>query len=251
MLLVLLMRHGQSEANATHRDVPDPALTELGESQADAWRRRTRRWDLETILVSPLLRCVQTAARAFGAHEGATWQVEPAAREHWWELAQNRGLGCSNDAAVLAAQLGRLPRSGLTAAALEDAVGAPSEHWRPEDESKASKRELGRRSARATLALVTDLARRAAAGEKRVAVVCHWGVLAALADADAENCDVVGLLFAPHAPVAAEAQPRERKNVYKDAAKALGFTYDVIGPVKADSARIPILERSWPPPEEL
>ena len=39
-----------------------------------------------------------------------------------------------------------LPSHGLATATIEDAVGAPSEHWDPGDESKASKRSLGRRS---------------------------------------------------------------------------------------------------------
>ena len=46
--------------------------------------------------------------------------------------------------------------------------------------------------------------------------------------------------FAPHAPRV--DPPRERKNVYKDAARALGFSYDVLGPWKADGPRIPLLE---------
>ena len=237
MLLVLLMRHGESQANATREDLPDPELTTRGAAQADAWRQRAARWDLETVLVSPLLRCVQTAARAFGACESGAWRLCPAAREHWWHMAQSRGrLG-----AGLAPFLDALPPCGLAARDVFAAVGEPSEHWDPDDEATQSKRELGRRAARATLALVTDLARRAAAGERRVVVVCHWGVLAALADADADNCDVVGLLFAPHAPRVGEA-PRERKNVYKDAARALGFSYDVLGPWKADGPRIPLLE---------
>ena len=236
MLLVLLMRHGESQANATREDLPDPELTTRGAAQADAWRQRAARWDLETVLVSPLLRCVQTAARAFGACEGAAWRLCPAAREHWWHMAQSRGrLGSG-----LAPCLDALPPCGLAARDVFETVGEPSEHWDPDDEATQSKRELGRRAARATLALVTDLARRAAVGEKRAVVVCHWGVLAALADADADNCDVVGLLFAPHAPRV--DPPRERKNVYKDAARALGFSYDALGPWKADGPRIPLLE---------
>ena len=35
---VLLLRHGQSEANQQGRDVPDPLLTDLGRCQASAWK---------------------------------------------------------------------------------------------------------------------------------------------------------------------------------------------------------------------
>lgn len=232
MLLVLLMRHGESEANATKQDIPDPDITALGVAQADAWRARSATWELETVLVSPLLRTIQTAARAFGAHPSARWQLCPAAREHWWDMRQSRGrLG-----GEIAPALAELPACGLTAEAVVAAIGAPTEHWHPTEEAAASKRELGRRSARATLALATDLTRRAAAGEKRVAVVCHWGVVSALTDVDAANCDVVGLLF--HPGPAAESG---RRNAYRDAVAALGWSYDVLGPWTSADA-IPLLE---------
>ena len=54
---------------------------------------------------------------------------------------QNRG----RLAADLLPDLVDLPSHGLTNATIEDAVGAPSEHWDPADEAKASKRSLGRR----------------------------------------------------------------------------------------------------------
>jgi broad specificity phosphatase PhoE len=68
MMLVLLMRHGESVANFTHEESFDPSLTDLGASQASAWRECARTWDL----VSPLLRCIQTAAHALGASR-ARW----------------------------------------------------------------------------------------------------------------------------------------------------------------------------------
>jgi len=88
---------------------------------------------------------------------------------------QNRG----RLAAELLPDLVELPSHGLAAATIESAVGAPSEHWDPVDETNASNRALGRRSAVATLALVSDLCARADRGaEKKLAVVCHWGVIA-------------------------------------------------------------------------
>jgi broad specificity phosphatase PhoE len=174
MLLVLLLRHAESTSNVGD-DVEDPALTDVGVAQADAWRERASHWSLDAIVVSPMLRCVATAARALGACNCSRWEVCPAAREHWWMHKQNRG----RLAAELLPDLVELPSHGLAAATIESAVGAPSEHWDPVDETNASNRALGRRSAVATLALVSDLCARADRGaEKKLAVVCHWGVIA-------------------------------------------------------------------------
>ena len=142
MLLVLLLRHAESTSNVGD-DVEDPALAATGVAQADAWRERTASWTLDAILVSPMLRCIATAARALGACNCSRWEVCAAAREHWWVHLQNRG----RLAADLLPDLVDLPSHGLTNATIEDAVGAPSEHWDPVDEAKASKRSLGRRSA--------------------------------------------------------------------------------------------------------
>mmetsp|Transcript_27859 Transcript_27859/g.83591 ORF Transcript_27859/g.83591 Transcript_27859/m.83591 type:complete len:301 (-) Transcript_27859:59-961(-) len=236
MLLVVLIRHGESQANATGADVLDPALTDVGAAQADAWRSRASTWPrLDAVLVSPLYRCVATAARALGACEAAAWECCPAAREHWWMCQQNRG----RYAAELLPDLVSLPPHGLSAEAIEAAVGAPSEHWRPDEEATASKRQLGKRAALATLALVHDLCRRADAGaEKRVAVVCHWGVIQALTDVDAENCDVIALLFSPAAGVVDQRWGPQRR-----AAAERGWAWEVLGPFAArDAARIPLLE---------
>lgn len=74
MLLVVLIRHGESQANATGADVLDPALTDVGAAQADAWRSRASTWPrLDAVLVSPLYRCVATAARARDAARHSNW----------------------------------------------------------------------------------------------------------------------------------------------------------------------------------
>ena len=135
MLLVLLLRHAESTSNVGD-DVEDPALTATGVAQADAWRERTASWSLDAILVSPMLRCIATAARALGACNCSRWEVCAAAREHWWVHQQNRG----RLAADLLPDLVDLPSHGLAKATIEAAVGAPSEHWDPADEAKASGR---------------------------------------------------------------------------------------------------------------
>ena len=234
MLLVLLLRHAESTSNVGD-DVEDPELTLTGVAQADAWRERTASWSLDAILVSPMLRCVATAARALGACNCSRWEVCAAAREHWWVHKQNRG----RLAADLLPDLVDLPSHGLSTATIEDAVGAPSEHWDPVDEAKASKRALGRRSAAATLALVNDLCARADRGEDRkIAVVCHWGTIAALSDADAPNAGVVGLAFTP----AADRPADPRWSCHRRAAADLGWHWDVVGPFAADAPAIPCVE---------
>ena len=131
MLLVLLLRHAESTSNVGD-DVEDPTLTATGVAQADAWRERTASWSLDAILVSPMLRCIATAARALGACNCSRWEVCAAAREHWWVHKQNRG----RLAADLLPDLVDLPSHGLTNATIVAAVGAPSEHWDPVDEAE-------------------------------------------------------------------------------------------------------------------
>ena len=144
-MLVLLMRHGESVANLTHEDCFDPSLTELGASQASAWRECARTWDLDAVLVSPLLRCVQTAAHALGGASRARWMIVPEAREHWWDLEQCRGR-LKTDLEPLIEQLPFNDKLSL------DRIAQPSEHWDPAAEATASKRELNRRCKRASLA---------------------------------------------------------------------------------------------------
>ena len=58
---LILLRHGQSEAQATRTDPPDPLLTDLGSVQASAWRGNTGQFPVECVLISPLRRAVGDA----------------------------------------------------------------------------------------------------------------------------------------------------------------------------------------------
>ena len=85
---VLLLRHGQSEANATRRDMPDPPLTELGRVQATAWKGAIGRFGAEAVLVSPLRRALETALLAYDRVDVPV-EVCRHARELWWDEQAN------------------------------------------------------------------------------------------------------------------------------------------------------------------
>ena len=85
---VLFLRHGQSEANASGRDVPDPHLTGLGAMQAKSWKGIIGAFGSDVVIVSPLRRAIQTALLAF---DGVDIPVEVVrhARELWWNEQAN------------------------------------------------------------------------------------------------------------------------------------------------------------------
>lgn len=82
---VYLIRHGQSEFNAVHKEGdPDPMifdarLTELGVSQANAARQMVQDLGIELVIASPLTRAIQTALHIFG--EQCQLKIMPGARE--------------------------------------------------------------------------------------------------------------------------------------------------------------------------
>jgi len=165
---ILLLRHGQSEANATKRDVPDALLTELGRAQAAAWKGVIGRFGAEVVLVSPLRRALQTALLAFDKVD-VPIEVCRDARELWWDEQANT----PSTPDTIYALLRELPRGdevcGVEEALLETADTPQSEH----DSIESMKKVLQHRC------------------EDCVAVVCHWGVINALCGDGADNCTVV------------------------------------------------------------
>ena len=79
---LLMIRHGQSEANVGTPCAPDCSLTELGTSQARDAARRLASLDLTgfTGVVSPYRRAVQTA-REISAATGIEFAEDEAVRE--------------------------------------------------------------------------------------------------------------------------------------------------------------------------
>ena len=165
---ILLLRHGQSEANATGRDLPDPPLTELGRVQASAWKGAIGRFGAEAVLVSPLRRAVETALLAYDKVDVLV-EVCCHAREMWWDEQQNT----PGTPEALAAVLRSLPR-GDEVCGVEEALVETAQTPQSEDESIEAMRETLR-----------------GRPEDCVAVVCHWGVINALCGDGADNCTVV------------------------------------------------------------
>lgn len=79
---LLMVRHGQSEANVGASTDPDCALTALGLEQARSVAKRLARFDLSGFvgLTSPYRRAVQTA-EAIALAVGVKFETEPDLRE--------------------------------------------------------------------------------------------------------------------------------------------------------------------------
>lgn len=88
---LLMIRHGQSQANVGASTDPDCELTDAGLEQARALARRLMRFDLIgfTGLTSPYCRAVQTA-EAIALATGLQFQVDPDIRE-WGPAATVAG----------------------------------------------------------------------------------------------------------------------------------------------------------------
>jgi len=162
------MRHGESQANVSRHDVPDPNLTAVGLAQAKSWQETIGDFGAEIVLVSPLRRTVQTACHAF-KYEEVPFLLCRCARE--------LGCGCGEntihlDATQMKRMLGNLPR-GSEVHGIEQALyEAPDD---PVDELASLEQ------------LKVTIAKRP---ESVVAVVCHFGVINALTGFRAQNCDV-------------------------------------------------------------
>lgn len=165
---VFLLRHGQSEANAQRIDVPDPLLTDLGRMQASAWKGAIGRFAVETVLVSPLRRAIQTALLAY---DGVDVHIEACrhAREMWWDEKANWP---AKSPAELDSLLKSLPRGG-DVCCLEMALESADVPQSERDSIRALKEELASRP------------------EDSVCIVCHWGVINALTGENADNCELV------------------------------------------------------------
>ena len=88
---VLFIRHGESVANVEakqkipYRDhTVDAPLTPLGMRQARSWRRASPSWGVETVLVSPLARAIQTADAVFSELPEQRMEICLSIRERWW-----------------------------------------------------------------------------------------------------------------------------------------------------------------------
>lgn len=165
---IYLLRHGESEANISRRDVPDPNLTHLGMAQAKSWQETIGDFGADVVLVSPLRRAVLTACHAF-RYEEVPLVLCRFAREIGWCCNENT---IHSTVPSMEKLLKKLPR-GDEVQGVEEALVAASDD--PPDEMASLQR------------LKVVLASRP---EQNIVVVCHFGVIAALSGCRAKNGDI-------------------------------------------------------------
>jgi hypothetical protein len=165
---IFLMRHGESEANISRRDIPDPNLTKLGLAQAKSWVENIGDFLPDIVLVSPLRRAVQTACHAF-EYEEVPMIFCRFAREIGWSCNENT---IHSSQASMARMLEDLPGGDEISGAVEALTPALDD---PPDEMASLQR------------LKMVLASRP---ERHIFVVCHFGVIAALSGCRAKNGDI-------------------------------------------------------------
>lgn len=165
---IFLMRHGESEANISRRDVPDPNLTPLGLAQAKSWQESIGDFEPNIVLVSPLRRAVHTACHAF-CYEEVPLLFCRFAREIGWCCNENT---IHSTPEQMQAMLEELPR-GEELHGMREALHAAADD--PPDEMSSLQR------------LKVEIARRP---EHNIFVVCHFGVIATLTGSRAKNGDI-------------------------------------------------------------
>jgi hypothetical protein len=165
---IYLMRHGESEANISRRDVPDPNLTQLGLAQAKSWQESIGNFQPDIVLVSPLRRTVLTALHAF-SYEEVPFLLCRFAREIGWSCNENTIYSTPQK---MVDMLSELPRGDEVHGVAEALIAAPDD---PPDEMASLQR------------LKVVLASRP---ERTIVVVCHFGVIAALTGCRAKNGDI-------------------------------------------------------------
>lgn len=159
---VLLLRHGESLANAAaDHNIGNPRLSALGRDQARAWAGKLGSLGIECVLVSPLLRAVETAALALAGLEGCRMELCRHARELYWNNAENT-LGGAEEVRALLSQY-NIDMGGVSRAFEGDS----------REEEHTSIADL-----RAVLRGRT---------EQTVLIVCHWGVIDAMCGEQVEN----------------------------------------------------------------
>jgi broad specificity phosphatase PhoE len=202
---VILIRHGQSKANAAgsaaevdHQSPQwlDAPMTALGRSQASSWSGVAPTWDVDEVWCSPLSRAMETACRVF-ANVDVPIRITPYAREGWWHCSENRGRlahaieagtdGTSDE--VRWPKLSSLPGSHKLRG-LERVAKPLPKLYDPEEESRlhAQEKELFALWEDAIEELKRELA---ASKARRIALVCHWGIIEQLTKEDVENCTVI------------------------------------------------------------
>ena len=166
---VYLLRHGQSETNATGEEgIQDPLLTALGRDQATAWRGKLHLLRADCVLVSPMRRALQTALLAFDATD-VPIEMCTEAREWCGGVVENQ----------------------LSSLADVRATICQSERIRGLETAYGQGLSLGARSLKKTKGEMYGVLR-SRLDDSVVVVVCHSGVIRALCGGEeADNCMLI------------------------------------------------------------
>lgn len=211
--VIFFIRHGQSLANVARNepqrgeDPDDPKfrdtlLSPLGEQQAKLLAERvipSLQPQPSAIVCSPLRRAIQTTYLAFGSIQPSLpVYLSSLVREIYWLDIESRGLPISTlrETLNVLTQLG----SQVDATSLAWLESGSDRFWQPDEEhelvgSSTGSRELERRKKLVLSLLLQSLYNDRP--EHCIAVVCHWGVIMALLDIDAKNCDVIKVVVGP------------------------------------------------------
>jgi len=153
VMLLYLIRHGQSEGNIVKYDVPDGLLTPLGLQQAEETARLLQGEQIDRIIASPLRRAVQTAS-ALQRKTGVSIEV-------WRDLSEMREIPAYRF----------LGRQGI----LELCPGAGFEDDYPEDGFDMGDEPVQQAHERA-VRVTQRLRNRFGETDQRVAVFAHAGL---------------------------------------------------------------------------
>ena len=143
MKKVYLIRDAQTWSSQKETDLPDAenGLSDRGDAEVQYMAETLPSLQIESVLVSPLLGAMQTAAKAMINSElsTTTFRVSPAAREVLdWTRPQHRGRLLE----ALQSDIDGLPEGfGARFANLED-LETPSDFWNPEKEAGMTQLEV-------------------------------------------------------------------------------------------------------------
>jgi len=203
---IIFIRHGQSVANSSgHLSEEEPLnprwwdspITAKGQMQASSWAGVAPSWDVDEVWCSPLCRAMETACRIFERVD-VPIRVSPFAREGWWHCTENQGrllqgIRSGTDGTGGEERLWPTPEDWPNAhklTGLEGVAASIPDVWDPAGERSLQHDEEALFE-KWKASLERFKAELMASEAPRIAVVCHWGVVEALAGIDADNCALV------------------------------------------------------------
>lgn len=199
---VFFVRHAQSSEwnKPESMEFKDAlcGLSDMGKAEAEHLANSAHDFGLQVLLVSPLLRSIQTAALAFAKLEVPVYLC-PSAREIGWHKEHCRGRLLTEIRSDLEAE----PESFRQRIQNPEILSTKSALWNPEREATLSKQELSTLESRAHLQLAREIT---AVNADTVGVVTHWGVISKFLGGGPPNgynanpCEVIETVWAPLPP---------------------------------------------------